>query len=125
MGLFTGLITLPLAPVRGVAWIGEQVLDQANQERGDPDQIRQQLAELDEAAAAGEIGAQERADAEDRLVAELMRARESGGYQPGFGGTWLWPMTGVTGRTADAASGTRPAPRWRNAPRADGRRAGA
>lgn len=82
MGLFTGLIMLPLAPVRGVAWLGERVLDQATREVSDPDQICQQLAELDEAAAAGEITARERAEAEERLVAELMWGRGSGGYPP-------------------------------------------
>ena len=84
MGLFTSLITLPLAPVRGVAWLGEQVLNQATREVSDPDQICQQLAELDEGAAAGEITAQERAGAEERLVAELMWARGSGRYHPGL-----------------------------------------
>jgi hypothetical protein len=80
--LFTGLITLPLAPVRGVSWLGEQVLDQATREASDPDRISEQLAELEEAAAAGEITAAERAEAEDRLVAALMRARGAGGYPP-------------------------------------------
>jgi Gas vesicle protein G len=102
VGLFTGLITLPLAPVRGVAWIGEQVLDQATQDEGDPDRIRQQLAGLEEAEADGEITAAERAEAEDRLVAELMRAREGGVRAAGLPEAWLWPMTGATARTADA-----------------------
>lgn len=79
MGVFTGLLTLPLAPVRGVAWIGEQVLDQATREAADPAEIYQELAELDEARAAGEISEQECAAAEDRLVADLMQARESRG----------------------------------------------
>jgi hypothetical protein len=122
--LFTGLIMLPLAPVRGVAWLGEQVLDQATQEAADPEQIRQQLAELEEAEAAGEITAAERAEAEDRLVAELMRARDGGDYPPGLPEARLWPMTRATARTADAASATSPVRKWRNAARADGYRAG-
>jgi hypothetical protein len=83
VGLFTGLITLPLAPVRGVAWIGERVLDQASLEAADPAEIYQQLADLDEAAAAGEITDGERAEAEDRLVAELMASR-GGSELPGW-----------------------------------------
>jgi hypothetical protein len=83
VGIFTGLLTLPLAPVRGVAWIGEQVLDQATREARDPAEISQRLAELDEARAAGEISDEECAAAEDQLVAELMRAREAYGT-----GTW-------------------------------------
>ena len=29
MGLFTGLLGLPLAPLRGTVWVAEQVLQQA------------------------------------------------------------------------------------------------
>jgi Gas vesicle protein G len=123
VGLFTGLITLPLAPVRGVAWLGEQVLDQATQEASDPDQIRRELAELEEAEAAGEITAAERAEAEERLVADLMWARESGGYPPGFPEARLWPMTGAAARTAGEASATK-AQSWKDGARADERRAG-
>ncbi len=82
MGLFTGLILLPLAPVRGVAWLGEQVLEQATREAGDGSEIGDQLERLDEAEAAGEITADERAQAEDQLVAELMRVRAGGWHPP-------------------------------------------
>ena len=75
MGLLTGLILLPLAPVRGVAWLGEQVLDMATQEEYKPAETYQRLAELDEARQAGEISAEECAAAEEALVARLMRAR--------------------------------------------------
>jgi hypothetical protein len=75
VGLLTGLITLPLAPVRGVAWLAEQVLDQVTQEQYDPADVYQQLAELDEARQEGEISAEECAAAEDALVARLLRAR--------------------------------------------------
>jgi Gas vesicle protein G len=75
VGLLTGLILLPLAPVRGVAWLAEQVLDQASQEEYDPAETYQQLAELDEARQAGAISAEECTAAEDALVARLMRAR--------------------------------------------------
>ena len=40
MGLITGLLTLPLAPVRGVAWIGEQVALEAERELNDETRIR-------------------------------------------------------------------------------------
>ena len=75
MGLLTGLITLPLAPVRGVTWLAEQVLDQARQQECDPAEVYQQLAELDEARQSGVISAEECATAEDALVARLIRAR--------------------------------------------------
>jgi hypothetical protein len=79
VGVFTGLLTLPLAPVRGVAWIGEQLLEQATREASDPAQIQQRLVQLDAARAAGDISEQDCAAAEDQLVAELMQARESRG----------------------------------------------
>jgi len=82
VGLFTGLILLPLAPVRGVAWLGEQVLEQATREAADPAEIADQLEQLDEAESAGEITADERAEAEDRLVAELIQAPPGGGWHP-------------------------------------------
>jgi Gas vesicle protein G len=32
MGLFTGLLTLPLAPIRGTVWIAEQLVAEAERE---------------------------------------------------------------------------------------------
>jgi hypothetical protein len=32
MGLFTGLLTLPLAPIRGTVWIAEQLAAEAKRE---------------------------------------------------------------------------------------------
>lgn len=55
MGLITGLLTLPLAPVRGVAWIGERVLEQAEAELYDENRIMQELIELEAARDAGEL----------------------------------------------------------------------
>jgi Gas vesicle protein G len=74
VGLLTGILTLPLAPVRGVAWLSEQVLELAAQEEYDPAETYQRLAELDDALEAGEISAEECAAAEEAVVARLMRA---------------------------------------------------
>jgi hypothetical protein len=49
MGLIGGLLTLPLAPARGLVWVLEQVVAEADAELNDPRRIR---AELAEAAAA-------------------------------------------------------------------------
>ena len=40
MGLISGLLTLPLAPVRGTVWIAEQVLEQAEREYYDEGAIQ-------------------------------------------------------------------------------------
>ena len=58
MGLITGLLTLPLAPVRGTMWIGEQILEQADAELYDDGIIQAQLMEIQAAREAGEIDEQ-------------------------------------------------------------------
>jgi hypothetical protein len=83
VGLFSGLMMLPLAPARGVAWIGEQLLDEAEREALDPERIGRQLDGLAEAESAGEITERERAEAEEVLVAQLLRARGRDGDLPG------------------------------------------
>ena len=75
MGLITGLLTLPLAPVRGTVWIGEQLLAQAEAEYYDEGTIRARLMEIEAAREAGEIGDEEAAAIEDELVARLIAAR--------------------------------------------------
>ena len=52
MGLITGILTLPLAPVRGVAWIGERVQEQAEAEFYDENRIMSELTERKTAAQA-------------------------------------------------------------------------
>jgi hypothetical protein len=75
MGLISGLILLPLAPVRGTVWIAERVLEQAEAELYDERTIHAQLMEIEAAREAGEIGEQEAAEAEDILLARLIDAR--------------------------------------------------
>lgn len=76
MGLITGLLTLPLAPVRGVAWVTEKVAEQAELELYDENRIMRELAELEEAHGRGEIS-QERFDAGvDELLERLQIGRE-------------------------------------------------
>lgn len=55
MGLLGAVLSLPLAPARGVSWAIRQVLEEAEAEQSDPRRIRAQLVEAEEALAAGEI----------------------------------------------------------------------
>jgi hypothetical protein len=55
MGLIGGLLTLPLAPVRGLAWVFEQVVDEAEAQLHDPARIRAELADAEAARERGEI----------------------------------------------------------------------
>jgi hypothetical protein len=78
VGLITGLLTLPLAPVRGTVWLAERIQEQAEAELYDEDAIRAQMMDIDAAREAGEIGEDEAAEAEDALVERLIAARALG-----------------------------------------------
>lgn len=75
MGLISGLLTLPLAPVRGTVWVAERILEQAEAEFYDEGAIRARLLEIEDARAAGEITEDDAARAEDELVERLLAAR--------------------------------------------------
>jgi hypothetical protein len=75
MGLFTGLLTLPLAPVRGVAWVAAQVTDEVQRQMYDEDWIRGELLQLELEAEDGLIGDEERASREDELFERLAMAQ--------------------------------------------------
>lgn len=76
MGFFTGLVTLPLAPVRGAAWVAEQVADEADRQLYDEEQIRREMMQLELDFDDGKIGEEERAEMEDALLDRLAIARE-------------------------------------------------
>ena len=84
MGLFTTLLTLPLAPVRGAVWITEQVAEEADRQMFDEGRIRGELLQLELDHDEGRIGDEERAEREDRLLERLatarLRAREEREY---------------------------------------------
>jgi cytochrome c-type biogenesis protein CcmI len=82
VGLFTALVTLPLAPVRGVVWVAEQVRSEAERELYDPGTIRQRLDEIARARQEGTIDDADADAAERELVARLLessRRRRGGG----------------------------------------------
>jgi uncharacterized membrane protein len=80
MGLFTQLVTLPLAPVRGVGWVVERVLEEAENEYYDPAPVHRELAELERRLLAGEIDEETFDRREDELLDRLeeIRARQQG-----------------------------------------------
>ena len=92
MGLFTALLTLPLAPVRGTMWIAEQVSAEATRELGDEAAIRRELAELEARHELGEISDEEYEQAENDLLERLMWARQAAQEQgvPDAGSDESW-----------------------------------
>ncbi|GLZ53707.1 MULTISPECIES: gas vesicle protein GvpG [Actinomycetospora] len=79
MGLFTELLLLPLAPVRGVVWVAERIEEQVDHRLNDPAVIRAQIDDLDAAHERGEISEAERDAQQDVLLARLTGREPSGG----------------------------------------------
>jgi hypothetical protein len=81
MGLISGLLTLPLAPVRGTIWIAERIQEQAENELYDESAIRTGLLELEAAREAGDFDEDELTAAEDALLERLMAMRGLAGEE--------------------------------------------
>jgi gas vesicle protein GvpG len=76
VGIVTGLLTLPLAPVRGVAKIAEQLAAEAERQlHGDDASLRRELTELQRERAFGLLEEEEYVEREDALLARLDRLR--------------------------------------------------
>jgi hypothetical protein len=83
MGLVTGILTLPLAPVRGIGWVIDKVAQTAEKEYYDPGPVQEALVKLERDLAEGRIDEEEFTRREDRL---LHRFEEIRAYQLRRGG---------------------------------------
>lgn len=72
MGLIVGLLTLPLAPVRGVAWVAEQVRQEAERQWSDPVAIQAAMDDIQARREAGSISEAEADRIEEELLDRLM-----------------------------------------------------
>ena len=85
MGLFTGLLTLPLAPVRGVVWVADQLATEAERQLYDEERIRAEWLQLEIDAEDGKLSEEEFRSREDELLERLavsQALRGSGGLDP-------------------------------------------
>ena len=80
MGLFTGLLTLPLAPVRGVVWVAEQVTEELERQFYDEDNIRRELLQLELDHEDGLIDDDERQMKEEELMQRLSMSQSPAPY---------------------------------------------
>jgi len=71
VGLFTGLLLLPLAPVRGTIWVAEQLAAEAERELDDERIVRRLLLEAEAALERGELSEAEYDVIEDELLERL------------------------------------------------------
>jgi hypothetical protein len=71
MGLVGGILTLPLAPARGLAWVFEQVVDEAESQLHNPARIRAELADAEAALERGEMDEETYEELERELLGRL------------------------------------------------------
>ncbi|MFB6951251.1 gas vesicle protein GvpG [Streptomyces niveus] len=82
MGLLSGVLLLPLAPVRGVVWVSDRLVDAAEAELYDPAVVRVQLAELNRSLDDSEIDLARFEREEERLLDILDRKSPLPGVRP-------------------------------------------
>jgi hypothetical protein len=75
VGLLSGILLLPLAPVRGTIWIAEQLAEEAARELDDDTVVRRLLVEAELALERGELSVDEYEQVEDELLERLDQAR--------------------------------------------------
>ncbi|NYF55603.1 gas vesicle protein GvpG [Micromonospora purpureochromogenes] len=108
MEILWSLLTLPYAPVRGLTAVVKVIAREAESQLHSPINVRRELEELDEAAAAGEITAEERDRGQQQVLERLSGAGSASGGS-------------ASGGSAGAGSRTRSVPAGRRRP-AGGRR---
>jgi Gas vesicle protein G len=72
MGLISGLLTLPLAPVRGVAWIGGVIAEEAERVQSEAEAPERRLADIDVLRASGQITDEEAAEMEASVIESML-----------------------------------------------------
>lgn len=78
MGLIAGLLTLPLAPVRGVVWVAEQVKEEAERQWSSPAAIQEALNDVEAQRDAGQITDAEADARQEELLERLLAGSDSG-----------------------------------------------
>ena len=75
MGLLTGLLLLPLAPVRGTIWVAEKLAEEAARQSDEQVVVRRLLVEAELALDRGDLTVAEFEQVEDELLERLEAAR--------------------------------------------------
>jgi len=78
MGLITGLLTLPLAPLRGTVAVAELLMEEAEKQLNDPARIRAELRHVESLRDQGALTDEEATAWEDQLIERLVAQSASG-----------------------------------------------
>jgi phage shock protein A len=76
MGLFTGLLTLPLAPVRGTIWVAEQLANEAERQLQEARSPRRRLIEAERRLELGFLSLEEYEAIEEDVLDALEQDEE-------------------------------------------------
>jgi gas vesicle protein GvpG len=76
MGLFTGLLTLPLAPVRGTVWVAEQLASEAERQLREAESPRRRLVEAERQLDLGLLSLDEYEAIEEEVLEALEQDEE-------------------------------------------------
>lgn len=79
MGLISGLLTLPLLPLRGTIAVAELLREEAEAVLNDPDRIREELEHVDNLRQSGVLTEEEAMAWEDALIERLTNRDQTGG----------------------------------------------
>ncbi|MER8004243.1 gas vesicle protein GvpG [Streptomyces sp. NPDC094149] len=71
MGLVSGLLLLPMAPLRGTLWVADHLLQEAERQACGPRAVQARLATLNRALEEGAIDEAAFEKEEERLLARL------------------------------------------------------
>jgi hypothetical protein len=71
VGILSGLVLLPLAPLRGTIWLAERLAEHAERELDDEVVVRRLLLEAEEALERGDLTLDEYDQIEDELLDRL------------------------------------------------------
>jgi hypothetical protein len=78
VGLIKELVLLPVAPVRGVMWVTERVAEEAERKQYSPGAAVQQLEQIQQERARGELSEEQARELEERIIEQqLQRAGDT------------------------------------------------
>ena len=78
MGFLTGVLLLPLAPLRGTIWLAQRLTEVAEREADSEATFRRLLVEAEVAFESGELSEAEYEQVEDELLERLELVRAGG-----------------------------------------------
>jgi Gas vesicle protein G len=76
VGLIKELVLLPVAPVRGVLWVSEQIAAEAERKQYAPGAAVQQLEQVEEQRERGELDEEEAKEIEEQVIEQQLTRQE-------------------------------------------------